>query len=91
MGNFLGHQGNAQQIYFEISSDRMVTFNIMLARMWIKRNTHMLLIGVQICTAAVEISAADPHESGNRSTPRFSYTTLGHIHYHWKKRNKLVI
>lgn len=61
MGNFLGHQGNARQNYFEVSSVRMVTFNIMLPRMWIKRNTHMLLIGVQICTVSVEISVTDLH------------------------------
>jgi hypothetical protein len=32
----------------------------MLARMWIKGNTHTLLVGVQIWTATVEISMLVP-------------------------------
>ena len=51
----------------------------MLARMQSKGNTHPLPVGVQTCTATVEISMAVPQEDGNQSTSRSSYTTHRHI------------
>jgi hypothetical protein len=35
--------------------------------------------GLQTCAIAMEIGVAVPQEAGNRSTSRFSYTSLGHI------------
>lgn len=51
----------------------------MLAQIWSKGNTHILLAGVQVHRATVEISVALSQEDGNRSTSRASYTALGHI------------
>jgi hypothetical protein len=36
----------------------------MLARMWRKRNTPPLLVGVQACTTTLEISLAVPQKIG---------------------------
>lgn len=49
----------------------------MLVRMWGKRNTHPLPVVVQTCTAIMKISAEVSQEAGNRSSSRFSSTTLG--------------
>lgn len=43
------------------------------------KETHPLLTGAQMYAPSVEISVGGPLESGNRSTERFSYTTLGHV------------
>lgn len=40
----------------------------MLARMWSKENTHLLLVGVQTRTATMDISLAVPQKDGNQST-----------------------
>jgi hypothetical protein len=37
----------------------------MLARMWRKRNTPPLLVGLQACTTTVEISLAVPQKIGH--------------------------
>ena len=42
----------------------------MLARMWSKGNTPLLLVGVQMCTAILEINMADPQKIGNHATSR---------------------
>ncbi|KAL6035709.1 hypothetical protein STEG23_008664, partial [Scotinomys teguina] len=51
----------------------------MLERMWSKRNTSPLLVGVQTGTATLEINMVVSQKIGNHSTSRPSYTTLGHI------------
>jgi hypothetical protein len=51
----------------------------MLVRMWRKRNTHPLLVGLQADTITLEISLAVPQKIGYSSTRRSSDTTLGHI------------
>jgi hypothetical protein len=50
-----------------------------LARMWRKRNTPPLLVGLQASTMTLEISLAVPQKIGNIITGRPSYTTPGHI------------
>jgi hypothetical protein len=47
----------------------------MLARMRSKRTTPPLLMGVQTCTATMEISVVAPQEDGNQPISRSSYTT----------------
>ena len=51
----------------------------MLARMWKKRNTTPLLVGLQTGTITLEINLEIPQKIGNRSTWRPSYTTLEYI------------
>jgi hypothetical protein len=50
----------------------------MLARMWRKRNTPPLLVGLQTWTITLEINLEVLQKIGNRSTWRSSYSTLGH-------------
>ena len=38
----------------------------MLERMWSEGNTHPLLVGMQTCTATVEISVAVSQETGSQ-------------------------
>ncbi|KAL6037808.1 hypothetical protein STEG23_009132 [Scotinomys teguina] len=51
----------------------------MLERMWSKRNTSPLLVGMQIGTTTLESSMANSQKIGNHSSSRPSHTTLGHI------------
>jgi hypothetical protein len=51
----------------------------MLVRMWRKRNTLPLLVGLQAGTTTVEISMAVSQEIGQSAIPGPSYTTPGHI------------
>ena len=48
----------------------------MLARMWRRRNTPPLLVGLQACTTTVEIILVVPQEIGH-STTRGSHNTVG--------------
>lgn len=79
--NILSHQGNTNQNHFEIleqtrSIKQMTTH---ASEMLGKGQNHPLLIGLQTCTATVEISKAVPQEAVNRSTSRSSYNISGHI------------
>ena len=47
----------------------------MLARVWHKRSTPLLLVGVQTCTTTLEINLVVPQTTVNSSTLRPSYTT----------------
>ena len=47
--------------------------------MWTKGNTSLLLVGVQTCTATLEISMEVSQKIWNHTTLRPSNTTLGHI------------
>jgi hypothetical protein len=51
----------------------------MLLKMWSKRNSPPLLVGVQTCTTILEINLVVSQKVGSRSTSRPSYTTPGHI------------
>ena len=51
----------------------------MLARMWRKRNTPPLLVGLQACTTTLEISLVVPQKTGHSTTIRSSNTSPGHI------------
>ena len=51
----------------------------MLARMWSRGNTLALLMGVQTCTATLEINIMVFQKIGNHSTSGPSYTTFEHI------------
>ncbi|KAL6088541.1 hypothetical protein STEG23_002636 [Scotinomys teguina] len=51
----------------------------MLERMWSKRNTSPLLVGMQIGTTTLESSMANSQKIGNHSSYRPSHTTIGHI------------
>ncbi|KAL6085928.1 hypothetical protein STEG23_035975 [Scotinomys teguina] len=51
----------------------------MLERMWSKRNTSPLLVGMQIGTTTLESSMANSQKIGNHSSSRPSHTTSGHI------------
>jgi hypothetical protein len=44
----------------------------MLARMWRKRNTPPLLVGLQACTTTLEVSLAVPQKIGHSTTERSS-------------------
>jgi hypothetical protein len=50
----------------------------MLARMWRKRNTPPLLVGLQACTTTLEISLVVPQKTGHSTTGRSSNTSPGH-------------
>jgi hypothetical protein len=49
----------------------------MLARMWRKRNTPPLLVGLQADTTTLEINLVVPQKIEHSSTGRFSNTTPG--------------
>jgi hypothetical protein len=51
----------------------------MLARMWRKRNTPPLLVGLHAGTTNVEISLGVPQKIGHSTTRILSYTTPEHI------------
>jgi hypothetical protein len=51
----------------------------MLVRMWRKRNTPPLLVGLQADTTTLEFNLVVPQKIGNRSIRRPSYTTIGYI------------
>ena len=51
----------------------------MLARMWRKRNSPPLLVGLQACTTTLEISPVVPQKIGHNTTGRSSNTSPGHI------------
>jgi hypothetical protein len=50
----------------------------MLARMWRKRNTPSLLVGLQACTTTLEISLAVPQKIGHSTTRGSCNTSPGH-------------
>jgi hypothetical protein len=62
MFNILNHQGNANQKNPEIPPHT----SQMLARMWRKRNTPPLLVGLQATT--LETSLAVPQKIGHSTT-----------------------
>jgi hypothetical protein len=49
-------------------------------RMWRKKNTPPLLVGMQTGTTTLEINLVVPQKIGIRSTSRLSYTTPRHVH-----------
>jgi hypothetical protein len=51
----------------------------MLVRMWRKRNTPPLLVGLKAGKATLEISLGVPQKTGHSTTGRFSNTSSGHI------------
>jgi hypothetical protein len=51
----------------------------MLVKMWRKRKTPPLLVGLQACTTTLEISLAVPQKIGHRTTGGSSNTIPGHI------------
>jgi hypothetical protein len=51
----------------------------MLARMWKKRNTPPLLVGLQACITTLEISLAIPQKIGHSTTRGSPNTSPGHI------------
>jgi hypothetical protein len=51
----------------------------MLARMWRKGNIPPLLVRGRINTVTMEINIVIPQKTGNCSTEKSTYTTLGHI------------
>jgi hypothetical protein len=52
----------------------------MLARMWRKRNTPPLLVGLQAGTTTLEISLAVPQKFGHSTTGGSRNTSPGHIY-----------
>jgi hypothetical protein len=51
----------------------------MLVRMWGKRNTPPLLVGLQACTTTLEIILAVPQKIGHSTTGGFRNTSPEHI------------
>jgi hypothetical protein len=51
----------------------------MLVRMWRKRNTPQLLVGLQACTTTLEISLAVPQKIGHSTTGGSRNTSPGHV------------
>jgi hypothetical protein len=69
MFNILNHQGNANQNNLEIpphtsqnGQDQKFRGQQMLARMWRKKDTPPLLVGLQAGTTTLEISLAVPQK-----------------------------
>jgi hypothetical protein len=60
----------------------------MLARMWRKRNTPPLLVGLQACTTTLEIIPAVSQKTGHSITDRSSNTPPRHIPKDVKTGNK---
>ena len=56
-----------------------LTRQLVLARMWRKRNTPPLLVGLQAGTTTLEISLAVPQKIGHNTTGRPHYITPRHI------------
>jgi hypothetical protein len=48
-------------------------------RMWTKRNTSPLLVGLQACTTTLEVILEVPQKIGHNTTGRSSNTSPGHI------------
>jgi hypothetical protein len=81
--NILSYQGNPNQNDPEIpphtsqnGSDQKLRWQQMLVRMWRKRNTPPLLVGLQTGTTTLEISLAVPQKVGHSTS---WVTTTGHI------------
>jgi hypothetical protein len=51
----------------------------LLARMWRKRNTPPLLVGLQACTTTLEISLVAPQKIGHSTIRGSRNTSPGHI------------
>jgi hypothetical protein len=51
----------------------------MLVRIWRKRNTPPLLVGLQACTITLDVSLEVPQKVGHNATGRSSNTSPGHI------------
>jgi hypothetical protein len=51
----------------------------MLARIWRKRNTPPLLVGLKACTTTLAVSLVVPQKIGYSTTRRSSNTSPGHI------------
>jgi hypothetical protein len=71
----LSHQGNANQttLRFHLTTNRMAKIKKlrgqeMVARMWRKRNTPPLLVGLQTGTITLEISLAVPQKIEHSTT-----------------------
>ena len=86
MFKVLSDQRNANQNDSKIpsytnqnGSDQNLRLQHMLVRMWRKRNTSPLLVGLQTGTTTLEINLEVPQKIGTRSTWRPSYSTLGNI------------
>jgi hypothetical protein len=86
MFNILNHQGNANQNNPEIPphtsqncKDQNFRQQQMLARMWRKRNTPPLLVGLQAYTTTLEVSLEVSQTIGHNTTRRSSNTSPGHI------------
>ena len=60
----------------------------MLVRMWRKRNTPSLLVGMQFGTTTMEISLAVPQKIGHNTTRGPHYTIPGHIPRGFPEYNK---
>jgi hypothetical protein len=85
MFRVLSHQGNANSNNPEIllythqnGLDQNLKGQHMLGRSWSKRNTPLLLVGVQTCMATLDINLMISQKIENKSS-RPSYTTPGHI------------
>jgi hypothetical protein len=57
----------------------------MLAWMWRKRNTPLLLVKLQVCTTTLEISLAVPQKIGHGTTGGSRNTSHGYIYPTGKK------
>jgi hypothetical protein len=51
----------------------------MLARIWRKRDTSSMLVGLQTCTTTLEISLVVPQKIGHSTTGRSCHSSSGHI------------
>jgi hypothetical protein len=51
----------------------------MLARIWRKRNTPPLLVGLQACTTTLEVSLDVPQKIGHNTTGRSCNTSPGEV------------
>jgi hypothetical protein len=49
----------------------------MLVKMWRKRNTPLLLVGLQACTTTLEVSLEVPQKIGHNNTRRPEIPLLG--------------
>jgi hypothetical protein len=86
MFSILNHQQNANQNNPEIpphtsqnGQDKKFRLQQMLVRMWRKRNTPPLLVGLQAFKTTLEINLVVPQKIGHSSTGGFHNTFPGHI------------
>ena len=98
MLNIIHGQGNAVKTttWYHLTPVRTAKINktrkkLVLARMWRKRNTHALLLGMQIAVAILENSMDFPQITDNRNDLWGNNCTTGYLPKEYKKKKKKLL